>query len=135
MSAHMSMAHPRWRDLRQKSEQYNSRLNTLRQRYAMHEATHAEYGVIRARNLKRALQTLKNRSRLCDKRNKQFVGEFKAMEERAQHVETVSFAKAALERSKEDFSRVLAARRPQWQKQTMRAKKKRLEKLKKEKEK
>ena len=35
MSAHMSMAHPRWRDLRQKSEQYNSRLNTLRQRYAM----------------------------------------------------------------------------------------------------
>jgi hypothetical protein len=131
----MSVSHPRWRDLSEKSERYNGRLNTLRQRYAMHEATHAEYGVIRARNLKRALQTLKNRGRACDKRNKQFIEEFKAMEERAQHVESVSFAKRALERSLEDFSRILIARRPQWQQQTMRSKEKRLKNLDKEKQK
>lgn len=134
-TAYMAATHPRYKNLSERSEHLNGRLNTLRQQYAMHEATHAEYGIIRARNLQRALQTLKNRSKACEARNKSFLKEFEAMEERAAHVDSVSFAKRALERSTADFSRVATARRPAWQQQAMRNKEKRMKELEKEKQK
>ena len=134
-TAYMAAAHPRYKNLAERSEQLQGRLNTLRQRYAMHEATHAEYGIIRARNLQRALQTLKNRSKACETRNKAFMKEFDAMEERAAHVNSVSFAKRALQRSLTEFSRIVTARRPAWQQQTMRNKEKRMKDLEKEKQK
>ena len=133
MSDYMSMAHPRWRELNEEKERYTARLNTLRQRYAMHEATHAEYGVIRARNLKRSLQSLEKQQRNRKTRNKMFLEDFKKMEERAKHVESDSFAKRALQRAKEDYYRIVVAKRPQWQQQTMRAKDKRLKELEKQK--
>ena len=132
---YMTSTYPRFKNANEKAELLKSRLNTLRQRYAMHEATHAEYGIIRARNLQRALQTLKNRSRTCDARNKRFLTEFQAMEDRTVHVESFSFARRALERAKGEYSRIVTARRPAWQQHALRTKERRLKELDKEKQK
>ena len=132
---YMTSTYPRFKNANEKAELLKNRLNTLRQRYAMHEATHAEYGIIRARNLQRALQTLKNRSRTCDGRNKRFLTEFQAMEDRTVHVESFSFARRALERAKGEYFRVVTARRPAWQQHALRTKERRMKELDKEKQK